>query len=141
MSTPKLLVTGAAGFIGSHTVIELLAHGFDVIGIDNFCNSNRGVIDRISKLKTEVLGLTDVEFKHFSMDVRDENALDGLFDQHNVSGVIHFAGLKAVGESQSEPLKYYDNNVVGSIILLEEVLKAKVETLSLIHISEPTRPY
>ena len=127
MKAPALLVTGASGFIGSHTVIELLSHGFDVIGIDNFCNSNRGVIDRISKLKTEVLGLTDVEFKHFSMDVRDENALDGLFDQHNVSGVIHFAGLKAVGESFERPLDYWQNNVGGTMNLIKVMEKHAVK--------------
>ena len=127
MKAPALLVTGAAGFIGSHTVIELLSHGFDVIGIDNFCNSNRGVIDRISKLKTEVLGLTDVEFKHFSVDVRDKNALDGLFEQHTISGVIHFAGLKAVGESFGRPLDYWENNVGGTMNLIKVMEKHAVK--------------
>ena len=123
MSAPQLLVTGAAGFIGSHAVIELLAHGFDVIGIDNFCNSNRGVIDKILSLKNEFLGLTDMEFKHFSMDVRDENSLDDLFEKHTISGVIHFAGLKAVGESFERPLEYWQNNVGGTMNLIKVMEK------------------
>ncbi|MEI7740585.1 MAG: UDP-glucose 4-epimerase GalE [Betaproteobacteria bacterium] len=127
MKAPALLVTGAAGFIGSHTVIELLSHGFHVIGIDNFCNSNKGVIDKILSLKNEFLGLTDVEFKHFSVDVRDKNALDGLFEQHTISGVIHFAGLKAVGESFGRPLDYWENNVGGTMNLIKVMEKHAVK--------------
>ena len=127
MSETVLLVTGAAGFIGSHSVIELLAQGFDVIGIDNFCNSNVDVIDKILSLKNEVLGLTDVEFKHYNIDVRDENALDGLFKLHRVSGVIHFAGLKAVGESFERPLDYWENNVGGTMNLIKVMEKHAVK--------------
>jgi len=121
-----LLVTGAAGFIGSHTVIELLSHGFHVLGIDNFCNSNIDVIDKILKLKTEVLGLSGVEFKHERMDVRDEHSLNGLFSKYNISGVIHFAGLKAVGDSFERPFEYWENNVLGTMNLIKVMQKHSV---------------
>jgi len=127
MNSPTLLVTGAAGFIGSHAVIELLNHGFDVLGIDNFCNSNMDVIHRIKSLKNEVLGLTAVDFKHESADVRDVNALSALFAKHNISGVIHFAGLKAVGESFERPFDYWENNVIGTMNVVKVMQKHSVK--------------
>jgi UDP-glucose 4-epimerase len=127
MNSPTLLVTGAAGFIGSHAVIELLNHGFDVLGIDNFCNSNMDVIHRIKSLKNEVLGLTAVDFNHESADVRDVNDLSALFAKHKISGVIHFAGLKAVGESFERPFDYWENNVIGTMNLVKVMQKHSVK--------------
>jgi len=108
----KVLVTGGAGFIGSHTCVELLNAGFDVVIIDNFCNSKQESINRIQKITNKTVTLIEG-------DVRDKLCLAGIFKQHKVDAVIHFAGLKAVGESVSNPLKYYDNNVTGTLSLLE----------------------
>jgi UDP-glucose 4-epimerase len=116
-----ILVTGGAGYIGSHTVVALQDSGYQTVILDNLCNSKLVAIDSIQKISSQASIF-------YQGDIRDRTLLSQIFNNHSISGVIHFAGLKAVGESQSEPLKYYDNNVVGSIILLEEVLKAKVET-------------
>lgn len=116
-----ILVTGGTGYIGSHTVVSLLASGYQVLILDNLCNSQRAVLQNIQKIS----GSTPIFYEG---DIRNRALLSKIFSDHSISGVIHFAGLKAVGESQNEPLKYYDNNVVGSITLLEEVLKAKVDT-------------
>ena len=124
MNAPTLLVTGAAGFIGSHTVIELLTAGFQVVGVDNFSNSDAKAVDRIQALKTEVLDLRGVNFKFYKADVRDAKALEEIFKTHVVHGVIHFAGLKAVGESFEHPLAYWENNVGGTMSLLK-VMEAK----------------
>src|SRR5262245_57773141 len=106
----KLLVTGGAGYIGSHTCIALLEAGYDVIVLDNLCNSKRSVIDRVEKIAAR-----RVEF--VEGDIRDRAGLDGILSRHTVSAVIHFAGLKAVGESTAQPLAYYDCNVHGSLVL------------------------
>ena len=127
MSAPKILVTGVAGFIGSHTAIELLSKGFDVIGIDNFCNSDLGAIDRLQQLKAQELGLVGPEFKHYSLDVRDAKSLEALFAQHTISCVIHFAGLKSVAESFERPLDYWDTNVLGTMNLLKVMQKNNVK--------------
>ena len=116
-----ILVTGGTGYIGSHTVVSLLASGYQVLILDNLCNSQRAVLQNIQKIS----GSTPIFYEG---DIRNRALLSKIFSDHSISGVIHFAGLKAVGESQNEPLKYYDNNVVGSITLLEEMLKAKVDT-------------
>jgi UDP-glucose 4-epimerase len=116
-----ILVTGGAGYIGSHTVVALQGSGHEVVILDNLCNSKEVTLSNIQKISFEV----PIFYKG---DVRDRALLSNIFTNHLITGVIHFAGLKAVGESQSEPLKYYDNNVTGSIILLEEMLKAKVDT-------------
>jgi UDP-glucose 4-epimerase len=118
----KVLVTGGAGYIGSHTVIQLLNAGFEVIVLDNLCNSSQGVIARIEELAGK-----PVQF--VKGDVRDHEVLKNIFAQNTCDAVIHFAGLKAVGESQEQPLKYYDNNVSGSVVLFEEMLKAGVKKL------------
>jgi len=118
----KVLVTGGAGYIGSHTVVQLLEAGLDVLVLDNLSNSNRNVIDRIAYLTNKSLDFVEG-------DVRDRNILQKIFSQHSISAVIHFAGLKAVGESEANPLKYYDNNVTGSLVLLEEMARAGVKTL------------
>jgi len=115
-----VLVTGGSGYIGSHTVVTLLEHGYSVVILDNLCNSKASVIERIE-------AITSRKPIFYEGDVRDRLLLASIFKQHKFNGVIHFAGLKAVGESQLEPLKYYDNNVIGSITLIEESLKANIE--------------
>lgn len=118
----KVLVTGGAGYIGSHTVVRLLNAGVAVIIFDNLCNSKRIVIDRIE-------AITGRRPDFVEGDIRDRESLQQVFKDHSISGVIHFAGLKAVGESEAEPLRYFDNNVSGSIILFEEMARAGVHTL------------
>lgn len=116
-----ILVTGGTGYIGSHTVVTLLENGYEVVILDNLCNSKLSVLENIRQIS----GSTPIFYKG---DIRNRALLSKILSDHSISGVIHFAGLKAVGESQSEPLKYYDNNVIGSITLAEEMLKAKVDT-------------
>lgn len=116
-----ILVTGGLGYIGSHTVVTLQASGYVVVILDNLCNSKLATLSSIEKISSQAPIF-------YQGDIRDRTLLSNIFASHQISGVIHFAGLKAVGESQSEPLKYYDNNVIGSITLLEEILRAKVRT-------------
>ena len=117
-----ILVTGGAGYIGSHTVVQLIEAGYDVVILDNLCNSKAEVINRIETI-------TGQRPAFVQGDIRDRASLQQLFADHAISAVIHFAGLKAVGESEAEPLKYYDNNVSGSITLLEEMARANVKTM------------
>ncbi len=107
-----ILVTGAAGYIGGHTCVELLNQGHDVIALDNFCNSKPIALSRIEKI-------TAKKMTCITGDVRDKTGLRIIFKQHAIDAVIHFAGLKAVSESVAKPLFYYDNNVQGSVALLE----------------------
>lgn len=117
-----ILVTGGTGYIGSHTVVQLLNAGNRVVILDNLCNSKKGVLQRIENLTQKS--------PHFiEGDIRDRAALRCLFDKYSCDAVIHFAGLKAVGESETDPLKYFDNNVSGSVTLFEEMLRANVHTL------------
>jgi UDP-glucose 4-epimerase len=118
----NILVTGGAGYIGSHTVVKLLEAGANVIVMDNLCNSKSEVINRIEKI-------TGNRPKFIEGDVRDRSILREIFNSQKVDAVIHFAGLKAVGESEAEPLKYYDNNVSGSLVLLEEMEKTGLTTI------------
>jgi UDP-glucose 4-epimerase len=120
MST--ILVTGGAGYIGSHTVVELLNAGHQVIIVDNLCNSSIAVLERIKKL-------AHPQFKFVQADVRDGAALDRIFSEQPVDGVIHFAGLKAVGESVSQPLRYFDNNVGSTLALLQAMDRAGVRRI------------
>ena len=108
----KVLVTGGAGYIGSHTCVELLKAGHEIVIVDNFINSKPDVLD---KLRT----ITGRDFSFVEADLRDRTAMDQAFDVHQIDAVIHFAGLKAVGESVSKPLEYYDNNLQGFIVLAE----------------------
>ncbi len=115
----KILVTGGAGYIGSHTCVELLNAGHDVIVLDNLCNSSAESLNRVEKLTQK--SLTFVEG-----DIRDSQLLDQIFQQNSIEAVIHFAGLKAVGESQQIPLAYFDNNIAGSISLVQAMQRAQV---------------
>ena len=109
---PQILLTGGTGYIGSHTCVELLDAGFEPVLLDNLCNSSPVVVDRIAKITGHRVAFVEG-------DIRDAAALDGLFDQHSFAAVIHFAALKAVGESVTRPLAYYSNNVGGSATLLD----------------------
>lgn len=114
-----ILVTGGAGYIGSHTVLELLNSGNDVVVIDNLCNSSRESLRRIE-------ALTGRSVTFYEADVCDRSALQTIFAQHAIDAVIHFAGLKAVGESTQIPLKYYQNNIAATLVLCEEMERAGV---------------
>jgi UDP-glucose 4-epimerase len=118
----KILLTGGAGFIGSHTFIALLSAGYTPVIYDNFCNSNRKVLERLQQITGSAPEIVEG-------DVRDAAALDACFASHRISAVVHFAGLKAVGESVEQPLAYYDNNVRGTLELLAAMGRAKVKTL------------
>lgn len=118
----KILVTGGAGYIGSHTLIELLEAGFVPVVYDNFSNSQPQVIDRVERL-------TGCAITCIKADILDKNALAQVFSQHDFDAVIHFAGLKAVGESVAKPLWYYQNNVTGTLNLLEAMAAHHVKRL------------
>lgn len=118
----NVLVTGGAGYIGSHTCLELLNAGYDVVVVDNLCNAKEESLVRVSKLAGK-----EIVFK--KVDIRDRDALSEVFAEHSIDAVIHFAGLKAVGESTQIPLAYYDNNVTGTQCLLEVMDKFDVRHL------------
>ncbi len=120
----KILVTGGAGYIGSHTCVELLAAGFDVVVFDNLSNAKQESLRRVATITGRAPLLV-------RGDVRDAEALKQLFAAHRIDAVIHFAGLKAVGESVEQPLRYYDNNVTGSLCLLQAMAEAGVRRLVL----------
>ena len=115
-------MTGGAGYIGSHTCVELINAGYDVLVLDNFCNSKPESIERIQKITDKTITLVQG-------DVRDKSCLRTIFEQHKISAVIHFAGLKAVGESVADPLKYYDNNLISSLSLFEVMIEFNVKNL------------
>jgi UDP-glucose 4-epimerase len=118
----KVLVTGGAGYIGSHTCVELLNAGWDVVVVDNFSNSHREALRRVEHIAGRPLALERV-------DIRDEAALDQVFAAHRPQAVVHFAGLKAVGESVAQPLRYYQNNVQGTLTLCEVMARHGVYKL------------
>lgn len=122
MTTKKILVTGGAGYIGSHTCVALLQAGYEVLVLDNFSNSKAESLRRVEAITGKKVPLVQA-------DVRDREALREVFRQHSITGVIHFAGLKAVGESVAEPLKYYDNNVSGSVALAQVMAEFGVRVL------------
>ncbi len=119
----RVLVTGGAGYIGSHTCLELLGAGFDVVALDNLSNSSRVAVERVA-------GLAGRELPFVEADVRDRAALDALFRSAPFHAVVHFAGLKAVGESVEKPLEYFDNNVGGTVTLLHAMREAGVKTIA-----------
>ncbi|HSC76692.1 MAG TPA: SDR family NAD(P)-dependent oxidoreductase, partial [Pseudomonadales bacterium] len=120
--TEKILVTGGAGYIGSHACVALLQAGFQVVVVDNLCNSHPLALERVQAIAGKSLVFE-------KLDIRDGDALDGLFAKHAITAVMHFAGLKAVGESCQKPLFYYENNVVGTIQLLQSMQRAGVRKL------------
>jgi len=117
-----ILLTGGAGYIGSHTAVELLNAGYEVVIIDNLYNSSKEAVRRVERI-------TGKSVQFYEKDVRDDAALNDIFHTHTIDAVIHFAGLKAVGESVEKPLEYYDANVYGSIVLLKAMLRHGVTKL------------
>ncbi|AIR68729.1 UDP-glucose 4-epimerase GalE [Dickeya fangzhongdai] len=135
----KVLVTGGSGYIGSHTCVQLIAAGHQPVILDNLCNSKSSVADAI----TRVSGQAPVFYQG---DIRDRALLQTIFAEHNIGAVIHFAGLKAVGESVREPISYYDNNVYGTLTLVEAMKQAGVKTLifsssATVYGDQPQIPY
>lgn len=118
----SILVTGGAGYIGSHTCVELCNAGFDVAVVDNLCNSSQESLHRVEKI-------TGKKISFYQIDILDKEGLSSIFEQESIEAVIHFAGLKAVGESVDKPLKYYHNNVAGTIVLLEVMAAFGVKNL------------
>ena len=118
----SILLTGGTGFIGSHTAVALAEAGYSFVILDNLSNSSSKVLDRLARLNASPLAFVNA-------DVRDAQTLDKLFVEHKFSGVIHFAGLKAVGESVAQPLRYFDNNVNGTLQLLQAMQRAAVQKI------------
>ncbi|MDE5715153.1 MAG: UDP-glucose 4-epimerase GalE [Anaeroplasmataceae bacterium] len=118
----KILITGGAGYIGSHTCVELLNSGYEVVVVDNLMNSSSKSIDRVQQI-------TNRKIDFYEGDIRDENLLEKIFQCHKIEAVIHFAGLKAVGESCAKPIEYYDNNLYGTLVLLSVMRRHGVKKL------------
>ena len=118
----KILVTGGAGYIGSHTSVELLTAGKEIVIVDNFCNSKPEALDNIKKI-------TGKDFPFYEVDLRDKEAVTRIFEENDIECVIHFAGLKAVGESVEKPMEYYDNNLVSTLVLCEVMAEKNVKKL------------
>ena len=116
----KILVTGGAGYIGSHTCVELLNAGKEIVVIDNFSNSNEKSLDSIKKIRGK-------DFKFYNIDYLDRASLENVFSENDIDAVLNFAGYKAVGESVKEPLKYYINNISGALVLLDTMKKFNVK--------------
>ncbi|MEY0629796.1 UDP-glucose 4-epimerase GalE, partial [Providencia rettgeri] len=122
MNNQQVLVTGGLGYIGSHTCVQMIQQGMQPIILDNLHNANLEVLNRIE-------AITGVKPVFYQGDVRDSQVLDTIFANHKIHSVIHFAGLKAVGESVQKPIKYYDVNVNGTLVLVESMKKAGVKSL------------
>lgn len=118
----NILVAGGAGYIGSHTCVELLNEGYEVIIVDNFVNSKPKVLDSIKKI-------TNKKFKFYNIDLNDKEATESVFKENDISAVIHFAALKAVGESVNKPIEYYSNNLNSTLVICELMQKYKVNKL------------
>ena len=117
-----ILVTGGAGYIGSHTCVELLNAGYDVVVADNLYNSSKKAVDRVEQI-------TGKKLKFYEVDLLDQPKVKEIFDKEEIEAVIHFAGLKAVGESVHKPLEYYNNNITGTLILCDEMRKHGVKNI------------
>ena len=117
-----ILVTGGAGYIGSHTVVELQNAGYDVVVLDNLSNASEKSLDRVSKI-------TGKPVKFYKADILDRDALNEIFDKENIDSCIHFAGLKAVGESVAKPWEYYENNIAGTLTLVDVMRKHNVKNI------------
>lgn len=118
----SILVTGGAGFIGSHTCVELLNSGYDVAVVDNLYNASEKALERVKEITGKEVGF-------YKVDIRDREGLNKVFDKENVEAVIHFAGLKAVGESVQKPLEYYENNIGGTITLCDVMRNHEVKNI------------
>ncbi len=118
----KVLVTGGAGYIGSHTAVELLNEGYEVVIVDNLCNSNREAVSRVEQIAGKKVSF-------YRADVRDREEMRHIFAAYRFDWVIHFAGLKAVGESVAKPLEYYDNNLMSTLVLLETMREFNVKNI------------
>lgn len=118
----RILVTGGAGFIGSHTCVELLNDGYEVVVVDNLYNSSEKSLERVEEI-------TGKKLKFYQVDVLDQAGLTEVFDKEKIDAVIHFAGLKAVGESVAKPLEYYHNNITGTLILCDVMRKHDVKNI------------
>lgn len=118
----KILITGGAGYIGSHTCVELLNSGYEVVVVDNLMNSSSKSLERVQKI-------TNKKIDFYEGDIRDEALLERIFQCHKIEAVIHFAGLKAVGESCTKPIEYYDNNLYGTLVLLNVMRRHGVKKL------------
>ena len=118
----NILVTGGAGYIGSHTCVELLDNNHNVIVVDNLSNSKKEAINRVE-------AITNKKVKFYEIDILDKKGLDLVFKSNTIDAVVHFAGLKAVGESVEEPLKYYQNNITGTLVLLEVMKNHKIKKI------------
>ncbi len=122
MANLKILVTGGAGYIGSHTIVELIKAGHSVVVVDNLCNSSYKSIARVE----EITG-TSVAF--YEVDIRDKDALNDVLDKHSIDVCIHFAGLKSVGESVTHPYEYYDNNITGTLNLVDSLRMHNIKNI------------
>ncbi|UNH24145.1 UDP-glucose 4-epimerase GalE [Moellerella wisconsensis] len=122
MNKTMVLVTGGLGFIGSHTCIQMIEQGIQPVILDNLCNSNLEVLSRIETI-------TGIRPIFYQGDIRDKALIDSIFAAHSIVSVIHFAGLKAVGESVSKPIEYYDNNVNGTLVLVQSMQQAGIKSL------------
>ena len=118
----KILVTGGAGYIGSHTTVTLLQQGHEVVIVDNLCNSKKAAVRRIEEITGKAAAF-------YECDVRDEAKLREVFQKEQPQAVIHFAGLKAVGESVAKPLEYYDNNIGSTLVLLKVMGEQGVDNI------------
>ncbi len=118
----SVLITGGAGFVGSHTCVELLQAGYEIVVLDNLSNSKRQSLERVREITGKV-------FPFYPVDIRGSSALMEIFAKHSITSVIHFAGLKAVGESVEKPLEYYDNNVGGTLSLLKVMKEFSVKSI------------
>ena len=118
----KILVTGGAGFIGSHTVVELQQAGYDVVVLDNLCNASEKSLQRVE-------AITGKKVPFYRADILDREALEEIFSKENIDAVIHFAGLKAVGESVQKPWEYYENNIAGTLTLVDVMRKHNVKNI------------
>ena len=117
-----ILVTGGAGFIGSHTCVELLENNYEIVVMDNFINSKPESLNRIKQI-------TGKDFKFYEADLLDKAAIETIFNENNIDAVIHFAGLKAVGESVAQPIRYYHNNITGTLLLCQVMQEHNVKKI------------
>ena len=127
----SILVTGGAGFIGSHTCVELLENGYDVVVVDNLSNSCEKSLERVKEI-------TGKEVTFYKGDILDREFLEGVFEKEDIASCIHFAGLKAVGESVEKPWEYYHNNLTGTLILVDVLKKYGAKNLIFSLCASPT---